>query len=46
MDDAAAADEVDAIGVQETRREDVEVVGDAVRDDCVSRIVSTLCTAA
>jgi hypothetical protein len=43
---AAAADDVHARGVDEAGREDVEVIGDAVRDDGVSSIITTLGAAA
>lgn len=46
VDDAAAADDVDAAGVDETGGEDVEVVCDAVGDDGVSGVVTTLSAAA
>ena len=46
VDNAAAADDVDAVGVHETRGEDVEVVCDSIGDDGVSGVVTTLRAAA
>ena len=46
VDDAAAANDVDAAGVDKTGGEDVEVVGDAIGDDGVSGVVTTLGAAA
>jgi hypothetical protein len=46
VDDTAAADDVDAVGVHEAGGQDVKVVGDAVGDDGVARIVTTLGAAA
>jgi hypothetical protein len=46
VDDAAAADDVDAVGVDEARGQDVEVVRDAVGDNGVARVVTALGTAA
>lgn len=42
VDDAAAADEVDAAGIDEARGEDVEVVGDAIGDNGVASVVAAL----
>lgn len=46
VDDAAAADNIDAAGVDEARGQDVEVIGDAVGNDGVSSIVTALGAAA
>jgi hypothetical protein len=46
VDDAAAADDVDAVGVDKTGGQDVEVVGDAVGDDGVAGVVTALGAAA
>lgn len=46
VDDATAADDVDAARVHETGGEDVEVVCDSIGDDGVSGVVTTLRTAA
>lgn len=46
VDDAAAANDVDAAGVDETRGEDVEVVCDTIGDDGVPGVVTTLSAAA
>jgi hypothetical protein len=46
VDDAAAANDVDAVGVDEARGQDVEVVGDAVGDNSVARVVTALGAAA
>src|SRR4051812_25108689 len=46
VDDAAAANDVYAVGVDETGGEDVEVVRDTVGDDGVAGIVAALGTAA
>lgn len=44
--DTATADDIDAVGVHQPARQDVEVVGDAVRDDGVARVVAALGAAA
>jgi hypothetical protein len=44
--DTAAADDVYAVGVDETGGQDMEVVRDTVGDDCVTGIVTALGTAA
>jgi len=46
MDNASAADDVDAVGVDETGGEDVEVVCDTIGDNGVSGVVTTLSAAA
>lgn len=46
VNDAAAANDIDAARVHEAGGEDVEVVGDAVDDDGVAGIVTTLSAAA
>jgi hypothetical protein len=46
VDHAATSDDVDAAWVHETRRQDVEVVGNAVCDNCVAGVVSALGAAA
>lgn len=46
MHDAAAADDVEAGRVDEARRQDVEVVGDAIGDDGVAGVVAALGAAA
>ena len=46
VDDATATDDIDAVRVDETGGEDVEVVRDTVDDDSVSGVVTTLSTAA
>lgn len=46
MNDATAADDVDAAWVDEARGEDVEIVCDSIGDDGVSGVVTTLSTAA
>lgn len=46
VDNAAAADDVDAAGVDEAGRQDVEVVCDAVDDNGVAGVVTALGAAA
>lgn len=46
VDDTAGADEVDALRVDETGGQDVEVVGDTVGDDGVTSVVTALGAAA
>ena len=42
VNNAATSDDIDAAGIHETAREDMEVVRDAVRDNGVSGVVTTL----
>ena len=46
MADHAGSDEVDTVGVDEAGWKKVEIIGDAVRDDGMSSIVSSLCSGA
>lgn len=46
VNDATATDDIDAVRVDETGGKDVEVVCDAVGDDSVSGVVTTLSAAA
>lgn len=46
VNDATATDDVDAVRVDETGREDVEVVCDTIGDDSVTGVVTTLSAAA
>ena len=46
VDDTATSDDIDAAGVHETAGQDVEVVGNSVRDDGVAGVVTALGAAA